>query len=102
MLPPPSLDSVAKWREKSDIVLVDQDSGTAPEGSVLRGLASKFEREGFNGKLWFVKGGYTALRSSDCELEGDEGSPELTPADEKGLRAGRLGRLAFEQGRSSI
>jgi hypothetical protein len=36
---------VARWRDKSDIIIVDQDSTVALDGGVLIGVSSKFERE---------------------------------------------------------
>ncbi|KIR59658.1 protein-tyrosine-phosphatase [Cryptococcus bacillisporus CA1873] len=64
MLSPHSMQEVSKWQEKSDIVLVDADSGSVPDGGVLDGLAGKFGREGYSGRLWFVKGGHAAMKLS--------------------------------------
>ncbi|EIW70551.1 hypothetical protein M231_07763 [Tremella mesenterica] len=103
MLTPASVEAVSKWREKSDIILLDADSGNAPNGGVLDGLAAKFEREGFNGRLWFVKGGHNALISSALvnlvsDDDDDEGSgDDSTTLSASGLMAGRLGSMAFRQ-----
>jgi len=106
MLTPPFNEEVAKWREKKDVVLLDLDSTAAPDGSVLEGLASKFEREGFTGRVWFVKGGQKAvqsmsgmnLSSEDGEgAEENEATPTVTSAP-SGMMAGRLGKLAFLHG----
>jgi hypothetical protein len=108
------MEAVGNWREKSDIVLVDSDSGSVPEGSVLEGLAGKFEREGFSGHLWFVRGGHNAALAAGVEMMSDELSHsseeaaalvsedrELPASSPSGnLMAGRLSRLAFQQGKS--
>ncbi|WWD17075.1 hypothetical protein CI109_101512 [Kwoniella shandongensis] len=106
MLSPGSMEVVSRWKEKSDIVILDTDSNTVPEGSVLDGLAGKFDREGFTGHLWFVKGGVSALKKSgDAPFiaeDDEEDTPEATsaaaaPSSGKGLLAGRLGSWAFQQ-----
>ncbi|WRT66591.1 uncharacterized protein IL334_003550 [Kwoniella shivajii] len=109
MLPPKSTEAVSRWREKGDIVLVDTDSGNVHDGSVLDGLASKFEREGFTGHLWFVKGGHSALcnhqevrlvaqdENSDAQVENGETPSPSQATLNKGLMAGSLGTLAFQQ-----
>ncbi|WVQ99484.1 hypothetical protein IAU59_006619 [Kwoniella sp. CBS 9459] len=109
MLPSPSMEAVNEWRSKGDIVLVDADSGTVPDSSVLDGLASKFEREGFAGHLWFVKGGHAAVASQGEipllmqtegggkeELLSSSGSAAARATVNKGLMAGRLSTLAFQ------
>ncbi|WVF71381.1 hypothetical protein IAT40_006185 [Kwoniella sp. CBS 6097] len=109
MLPSPSMEAVNGWRSKGDIVLIDADSGTVPDSSVLDGLASKFEREGYTGHIWFVKGGHAAVASQGeipLTAQGGEGEgPGATagigdgPASattNKGLMAGRLATLAFQ------
>ncbi len=107
MLTPPSSDAVAKWRDMSDVILLDLDSIHAPEGSVLDGLAAKFEREGFAGQLWFVKGGQKAVQGMNgLSVSGDDGDDkesQVTPTaltGPGGLKIGRLGKLAFQQGES--
>ncbi|WWC89099.1 uncharacterized protein L201_004017 [Kwoniella dendrophila CBS 6074] len=102
MLPQHSTEAVRKWREKGDIVLVDADSGSVADGSVLDGLSSKFEREGYSGHLWFVKGGHIALTSNAdirlvAENEADSQSNKSQSGDYNGLMAGTLGTLAFAQ-----
>lgn len=65
-----------KWCEKSDIVLVDVDSGSVLDGGVLDGFVGKFGREGYLGRLWFVKGGYVVMKLSGVlllVLDDDEG-----------------------------
>lgn len=94
--------TVSNWKGKSNIVLVDQDSSSAPEGSVLQGVSSKFEKEGFSGNIWFVYGGQAAIEgNSSFKFEAsDAGSDDTPPAVEStpvpGL--GRLSRLAFQYG----
>ncbi|OXG19580.1 protein-tyrosine-phosphatase [Cryptococcus neoformans Tu401-1] len=102
MLSPHSMQEVSKWQEKSDIVLVDADSGSVPDGGVLDGLAGKFGREGYSGRLWFVKGGHAAMKLSGAlplVSDDDEGpQPQQGAAAagaQKGLMAGRLASLAF-------
>ena len=97
--------SVSRWREKKDIILLDADSTFVSANSTLKGLASKFEREEFAGRLWFLKGGHSAVVENDIDLvitededsvnDGDSGSN----ASESGsMRLGGLGILAFEHG----
>jgi len=103
MLTPASRAVVGKWKNMTDIVLIDHDSGAAPEGSVLCGVANKFEREGFTGKLWFLHGGHLSIRndtrfkfeSSDTDQDQADQSPTPQSA---GPSLGRLSRLAFQQG----
>lgn len=116
MLPQPALVSITHYREMTDIIVVDQESHTAPEGSVLRGLSSKFEREDYKGKLWFVKGGMAALlHRGEIEMEhgedrasGENETENVAPLGSPGalnpsrLMAGKLGKLAFQQGESYI
>jgi hypothetical protein len=84
-----------------DIVLVDQDSTAVPPGCVLEGVASKFEREGFAGKLWFVTGGYHSVAANEC-FQLVSGAPEVASDDQPPAgavpRLGQLSRLAFQQG----
>lgn len=102
MLNPSSKKAVSEWNEKKDIVILDSDSGSAPEGSVIDGLAGKFDREGFNGQMWYVRGGHDAIQNTPgLPLIADDGSeaPQVdsTEAQFPGLMAGRLGTLAFLQ-----
>lgn len=102
MLDAPSMEAVSKWKEQTDIVLVDQDSSTAPEGSVLNGLAAKFSREGFPGHLWFVKGGHRAVQATCAGLLNVDASSaghgdEVSSKSNGGLMAGGMGRSAFQQ-----
>lgn len=100
--------AVSAWRDTADIVLIDQDSSVVTEGSVLQGVASKFEREGYNGNLWFVPGGHSAVISTkECEVvagsvdSASESTVTTAPSTPRlsvgGL--GRLSRLAFQQGK---
>ena len=104
MLAPASKRAVSEWNAKKDIVILDSDSGSAPEGSVIDGLAGKFDREGFNGQMWYVRGGHDAIQNTPgLPLVADDGS-EPVQVDNKdapfpGLMAGRLGTLAFLQGK---
>ena len=105
MLPSPSSEEVSKWRDRSDIVLIDLDSIAAPRGGVLDGLAGKFDREDFSGHLWFVRGGYKAVQSIDgmgvSSKHGNDDEGAHTATGPGRLMAGRLGKLAFLPGMSS-
>ncbi|CAK9780732.1 unnamed protein product [Cutaneotrichosporon oleaginosum] len=102
MLASKAREAVARWREKSDIVIVDQDSTVAVEGGVLVGLSHKFEREGYAGRLWYVQGGQAALDNRpDIEcVAGNATDDNNAPASDSSgtLGIGRLPRLAFQQG----
>jgi hypothetical protein len=105
MLSATSMEAVSHWRDKQDIVRIDQDSSSVPDGSLLDGLAGKFAREGYSGHMWFVKGGHGAVRSSGANLvQSDEQEPAL-PAlkgpSGGGLMAGGMARRAFQQGIST-
>ena len=109
MLSAESLIAVSDWRNKSDIVLIDQESLSVPSGHVLDGLASKFAREGYNGNIWFVKGGHGAVRASGQRLiqSGEEEPPTpqikgYTGPSGSGLMAGGMGRLAFQNSEHQV
>lgn len=117
MLPQPALGAITRYRDMADIILIDQESHDAPEGSVLKGLSMKFYKEDFKGQIWFVKGGIAALiHRREIEMEHGEDTEEeeqssnganngpLAPSTAPSslsaarLMAGRLGKLAFQQG----
>lgn len=103
MLSPSSSEAVSKWRDCSDIILIDIDSTISPASSVLAGLAAKFEVEHFAGKMWFVKGGHKAVQAAGSMDMATEGAGKDEPegrnsAGQGGLMTGRLGKLAFQQG----
>lgn len=114
-----SQDAVSAWRDTKDIILIDQDSTVVTDGSVLQGVASKFEREGYNGNVWFVHGGHTAIiasknyevvtggpsvpDSATVPATGNNSTTSTIPPTPNQLSAvggglGRLSRLAFQQG----
>lgn len=105
MLSGESRNAVSGWKEATNIILLDVDSTSAGPGTLLEGLASKFTREGFGGKLWFVKGGQNALESTGLPMVSVE-----TPVEEMGspgpgamspsgnFSAGGLGSFAFLHG----
>ncbi|WVO18343.1 hypothetical protein L204_106058 [Cryptococcus depauperatus] len=105
MLVPSSMRQVSEWRQKNDIVLIDADSGNVPVGGVLEGVAGKFLREGYEGNLWFVKGGHAAIKSNGTiPLVSDEDKEERQFQDgdtrtdsQQGLMGGRLASSAFSQ-----
>ena len=99
MLSSPSREAVASWRDKRDIVMLDADSTRVLENSVMTGLARKFEREGFQGTMWFLQGGHAALSGTDIDMVSEEAG-SATPEGDRGpgFMAGRLGSLAFQQG----
>lgn len=109
MLSPSSRDAVQAWKDKSDIVLVDVDSTTAAQGTLLEGLASKFEREGFGGRVWFVKGGQNALEAdhqvdmvTSSPADGADESAPFGPGPTSpsgNFSAGGLGSFAFTHGK---
>lgn len=84
MLAPPSQEAVNKWQETQNVVLVDADSLSAGEGSIMEGLAGKFEREGYKGTVWYVRGGQAALMGVPevkSKMVGeDEGAEGLRPS----------------------
>lgn len=100
MLSPSSQDAVSQWREKSDIILLDAESSSAPPASTLDGLANKFVSEGFTGNLWFVRGGHNAAKAANVRLV-EGGSADDESASSAGLMVGRLDKFAFMQGDSS-
>jgi len=104
MLSDESTKAVSDWRNKSDIVMIDQDSTYVPSGSVLEGLAGKFAREGYSGQIWFVKGGHGAVRASGAGLiQSGEEQPSVPSKGPTGggLMAGGMGRMAFQNSESA-
>lgn len=102
MLSKTSMEAVSHWREKADIVMVDQDSGSVPDGSVLDGLSAKFMLEGYSGHLWFVKGGHRAIQTNGASLvtgtPGEDSREATMSPSNGGLMAGGMGTFAFQQG----
>ena len=100
MLTPQGKAAVDAWREKSYIILLDGNSTDVPAQSTLAGLANKFEREGFKGHLCFVRGGYASVEETGMNLatEDDEEETSSSAPSSGGFMAGRLGKLAFQQG----
>ena len=99
MLPGASSAEVGKWKEKRDIIMLDADSGSL--SGTIDGLACKFERAGYAGSLWYVKGGHEALRKTEVEIIADEEEEGAATAASPGtgsLMIGKLGSLAFQQG----
>ena len=78
--------------------MLDADSTKITPDSRMNGLAGKFEREGFQGRLWFLQGGHAVLRSSKIKLVTEEENGEESNVESKGFMAGKLGSLAFQQG----
>ncbi|BEI98530.1 hypothetical protein CcaverHIS631_0308290 [Cutaneotrichosporon cavernicola] len=104
MLSTKAREAVSRWRDKSDIVIVDQDSTVALEGGVLLGVSSKFEREGFTGRLWYVLGGQAALDHREdikCVAASEENNM-ATPESSGSLGIGRLPILAFQQSSTGL
>jgi hypothetical protein len=101
MLSPKSSEAVSQWRDKSDIVLIDSDSTSLASNSSLEGVAGKFEREGYSGNMWFVRGGHAAAKANNVELVADDEDDMYDESGEDGsgaLHVGKLGKLAFSQG----
>jgi rhodanese-related sulfurtransferase len=103
MLHGDSMQAVSQWRNKTDIVLIDQDSQYVSAGHILDGLASKFAREGYTGNIWFIKGGHGAVRAAGLGLiqsgEEEPSTPQIpgyTGPGGAGLMAGGMGRMAFQ------
>jgi hypothetical protein len=103
--------AIASYRTKSDVIIVDTDSASLADNNILQGLGGKFEREGFSGNLWFVKGGYEAIaKVESIALVADDGEttmaldsgsePSTSSSAKPGLITGGLGKLAFLQGES--
>jgi hypothetical protein len=103
MLSPKSKEAVSKWKDMSDIVLIDHDSSSVVEGSIICGVASKFDREGFSGKLWFLRGGHVTIDGDQrfqfqASSPGEEQTPGATESAAAPVGLGRLSRLAFQNG----
>ena len=85
----------------TDIIVIDTDSTSLGANSILEGVAGKFEREGYSGNRWFVKGGYAAVEAAKLQLvteEEEAGDDSGSSGEGGGLQFGRLGKLAFSQG----
>jgi rhodanese-related sulfurtransferase len=122
MLSPRSAAVVAAWRERTDVVIVDQDSAAAQAGSVVAGMASKFRAADpeWDGKIWFLKGGMSACRGvKEVELEYGSDDVEESQGTEDGevekekdsveggsvgkaKMFGGLSRAAFQQGPCAV
>lgn len=102
MLSAQGAEAVSRWKDKSDIVLVDADTSSLPSSGLLEGLSAKFFKEGYTRNVWFVKGGHVALQQSNMPLVSDEDqtSDDASTSGGKGhnMMVGRLDKLAFQQG----
>jgi rhodanese-related sulfurtransferase len=121
MLPANARKAVTSFTDTKEIVIIDQDSPIAAPGSVIVGLASKFgtqlaenvpdqKQSGWNGRIFFVKGGMSACSEVDGlsmeagqdvgEEDDTSGNASSTQTDQKnGKMIGRLDRLAFSSGK---
>jgi hypothetical protein len=86
MLPERDMRLLTDFSSRTDVIVIDQDSVNAPMGGVLAGLASKIAaaaNPGWEGKIWFLKGGINACRdmemSEGSSEEEDEGETEIQP-----------------------
>jgi len=101
MLDPSGGEAVSSWRSKTDIVLIDADTSSLPGSGILEGLAGKFEREGYTGNLWFLRGGFGTVTAAGLTVvEDGENMEDVQPTANNGLKVGNLGKLAFQQGES--
>ncbi|KIJ45249.1 hypothetical protein M422DRAFT_251429 [Sphaerobolus stellatus SS14] len=89
------------WKTASRILVYDADSQAIPDGSNIRGLLRKFEREGFRGELAWLKGGFAAVWRERHYLV-DSGPPSPDSSEEEDstlgyLRTRKLPSAAFQQ-----
>lgn len=88
-------DRLSSFRQGVDvistIIVYDQDGLSSQEGGVLQGLLNKFEKEGFNGELCYIKGGFLAVAKA--------GVPGLVETCSLGQTAGGDGRAGAVNGR---
>ena len=78
--------------------MLDADSTRVTTDSTMHGLAGKFEREGYQGQIWFLQGGHAMLKAAKIKLVAEEDDIEAPNGGSKGFMAGKLGSLAFQQG----
>ena len=102
MLDSSSGDAISSWNTKTDIVLIDADTSSLPGNGVLEGLAGKFEKAGYAGNLWFLRGGFAAAAAGGLgTVEDGDGMEAVQQTASTGLKVGNLGKLAFQQGESA-
>ncbi|KAF8525141.1 protein-tyrosine phosphatase-like protein [Hysterangium stoloniferum] len=90
----------SRWKDASRIIVYDADSHTMPEGSNVRGLLRKFDREGFTGDLAWLKGGFAEVwREQRTLVDERPPSPDSGEEDETTgyLCAKKLPSSAFQQ-----
>lgn len=89
------------WRAASKILVYDADSQSIPDGSNILGLLRKFENEGFNGDLTWLKGGFAGVwREQRTLVDDGPPSPDSSEEEDAGagyLRAKKLPSSAFQQ-----
>jgi rhodanese-related sulfurtransferase len=103
MVSPSARAAISRWQEMRHIVLIDTDSVST--GGVLDGLAGKFERENFQGTVWYVRGGHTALdgvpkvhdRMVSDPVEGEEDMGVASPPSSGGGLKLDMGELTGGQ-----
>jgi hypothetical protein len=103
MLSPPGQEAVGNWANMQNVVLIDGDSLSAGDGSILDGVARKFEKEGFGGTVWFVRGGQAALMGVPAlksKMVGNDMGGLDVPAQRQG--SGSPGPMAFSLGGMSF
>lgn len=77
-----SRESFCTWRTASRIIVYDADAAAIPEGSNINGLLKKFKKEGFNGDLGWLQGGFQAIWKTQRDLiTSDPLSPDTEPED---------------------
>ncbi len=80
MLPPRPARLLNEFEKYQDVVLVDQDSTSAPTGSVMAGLASKIASAAgsdWKGAIYFLKGGVSACGDMELSEGGSEEEEDI-------------------------
>ncbi|BFZ61385.1 phosphotyrosine-specific ptp2-like protein [Saitoella coloradoensis] len=81
----------ANWREADNIIVYDADSVAWPEMGPVVQTAKKFGLEGWQGRLYAVKGGFAAIER-ECSKVLDHEAPEQSTGSPGGLHLSARGQ----------
>ncbi|KIM34037.1 hypothetical protein M408DRAFT_325568 [Serendipita vermifera MAFF 305830] len=104
---PSARNRFERWRSMTKLVIYDVDTSFLADGTNLAGLLRKFQASGYQGELYWVKGGFTAF-ARNCPSAVDTAAMDKPDGvrqevnNETFLRARNLSTHAFQQSSTTL